>query len=321
MEELDRTLKKLSFVRRGMFVPRRLTEEMIEKVSCPTDAALLVLFSYEMIPILTEMGYTNLYLYVDNVKPHVRGLCNKYGVKLVETFEDINMKFHVVLGNPPFQGVDESGTRKDQASNLWSEFWYTCLTMADKVALVTPTSWLSPSADNKSKERLWDLFDRYDSYANVVDVKKHFSGVGSTFGYVCVDKTSSGGLRFSDGSSTELGFLPNSNLEEVQQVLSLDAEDSLAKFKSDQSNRPKPRVAIPLTRKVSEESVQVIMGESEPIGAKPGLFCYVYSEDEGDLNRIRNSVLAAEDAINYYCRWSGFANLKIIKMIKLEESC
>ena len=59
------------------------------------------------------------------------------------------------------------------------------------------------------KNRLWDVFDTYSSIANVSDVSKHFNGVGSSFGYVFVDKSGNDGLKFTNGETTEHGFLPN----------------------------------------------------------------------------------------------------------------
>ena len=110
------------------------------------------------------------------------------------------MKFDVVIGNPPYQAIKKDGSRLDQASNLWSEFWVRCIeeysTDHGVVSLITPTSWLSPSSDYKRK-RLWDIFNSYTSYADVKNVAKHFN-VGSTFGYVVVDKSNSAGLSFSD---------------------------------------------------------------------------------------------------------------------------
>lgn len=175
MQELDRTLKKISFVRRGMFVPLRMTEEMIDKVGAPKDASIFVMFSYEMIPVLREMGYDNLYLYVDKIKPHVHGLCNKYNVKLVEALEDLDMKFDVVIGNPPYQNSANAAKN----NKLWKTFTDKAVELQPNViAFVTPNSAFKDVDSNGKRVRATMSKNNY----GLVDFVNHrnsvFIGVG-----------------------------------------------------------------------------------------------------------------------------------------------
>jgi hypothetical protein len=104
---------------------------------------------------------------------------------------NIDWENTTVLMNPPYQEVDDDGERKDQASNLWSEFMYEMTERCSVVASVNPASWLSPSNDFKNK--------RYGRYAtewkdhfkvlNIKECGKHFPGVGSTFTYYIIDKS------------------------------------------------------------------------------------------------------------------------------------
>jgi tRNA1(Val) A37 N6-methylase TrmN6 len=238
---------------------------------------------------------------------------------------ETEMKFDVIVGNPPFQESKEDGDRKDQASNLWSKFWAKSfkLTKPDSViALITPTSWLSPSADLKGKDkidnedRLWNVFNKHTSRANVVDVSKHFQGVGSSFGYVVVDRAGTAGLSFSDGASTSLGFLPKSNFASVAKEL--DQVNNIGnKFSVDQDNKQGMRVSIPMTRKLTKDNIEILNGPGQPLTGsdKENLYIYVHVTTQAEADRVKQRVIDCVDILNVDCRWSGFLNIKMVKLI------
>jgi len=240
-------------------------------------------------------------------------------------FWETEMKFDVIVGNPPFQESKEDGDRKDQASNLWSKFWAKSfkLTKPDGIiALITPTSWLSPSADLKGtdkidrEDRLWNVFNKYTSHANVNDVSKHFQGVGSSFGYVIVDRTGTAGLSFSDGASTSLGFLPRSNFSRVAKEL--DQVNNIGNaFDVDQDNKKGMRVSIPMTRKLTNNNIEILNGPGQPLTGsdKENLYIYVHVNTQAEADRVKQRVIDCLDILNTDCRWSGFLNIKIVKLI------
>lgn len=248
---------------------------------------------------------------------------HKYGIepqKLTGDFLESKMNFDVIIGNPPFQETTENNDRKDQASNLWTKFWSKSLEIGTIVALITPTTWLSPSRDLKQphegETRLWNVFEKYKSLANVTTVKGHFPGVGSTFGYVIVDQSKTGGLSFIEGFDTSLGFLPISNIENVIANVTNDPEENIrGRFQLNQSNKPTHRVAVPMTRKVTADSVQILDGECVPEGAKSGLFIYLYC-DPSESPRLKDLVVKNSEILNTDCRWSGFMNIKILEKLK-----
>ena len=237
-----------------------------------------------------------------------------------------NMKFDVVVGNPPFQESKEDGERKDQASNLWSKFWAKGIRITKPdgvVALITPTSWLSPSADLKGKDkinnhdRLWDVFNDYSSSANITDVSKHFPGVGSSFGYVIVDKSGNSGLSFTDGSPTTLGFLPKSNFQTV--VIQLDKTNNLgSKFLINQDNTPDLRVSVPMTRKLEADSIEILNGISKPTKGsdKESLYMYIHVNTPQEAVMVQQRIINCLEILNVDCRWSGFINGQTVRLIK-----
>jgi hypothetical protein len=258
------------------------------------------------------------------------GIFSRFGVHYVHA--DFltwcpEMKFDVIVGNPPFQEVTETG-RKDQASNLWTKFWVKSLELAKDdgvVSLITPTSWLSPSANLKGiykyegKNRLWDVFDFYTSVAQVEGVEAYFKGVGSSFGIVQVDKSGSEGLSFKEGYSTDLGFLPKSGINEVLE--SVGGKSTLeSHFFMSQDCGEGLRVSVPLTRKVTDESVEVLRGNEKPVkgSANPGLYLYVKVADDYQAERVKYTIVSNAAILNTHCRWSGFMNIKVCKMLNYE---
>jgi len=255
------------------------------------------------------------------------GMFSRLGVNYVHTdflTWEPNMKFDVVIGNPPYQETSGSG-RKDQASNLWTKFWIKSLELCGDdgyVSLITPTSWLSPSANLKGcykyqgHSRLWDVFNSYTSVAQVTDVGTFFKGVGSSFGVVGVNKNGNKGLSFVEGYDTSLGFLPKSNTQEV--INKLGGSTTLgSEFKVSQTPGSGWRVSVPLTRKVTENSIEILQGEELPSSGslKPGLYLYVYVSSEAEATSVKGTLIPCVDLLNTYCRWSGFMNIKIFTMI------
>jgi len=241
-------------------------------------------------------------------------------IKQGDSLEEMK-HFNLSIGNPPFQSVHEDGNRKDNAQNLWTHFMKWSLEHSDQVAMILPTTWTSPSADAGRGERLWDIFTKYSTYANVTDVAKYFPKVGSTFGYVIIDKTGDDGLTFSDGQSTKLGFLPKSGLDEVLENLSTtDSQTIGGQYRCNQANGNDRRVAIPVTRAVTEQSVQILEdGRNKPKGGSShtDLWYYIYAGD--DCEYVRDRVIECADILNTHCKWSGYLNLKTVKMIRVDQ--
>lgn len=112
-----------------------------------------------------------------------------------------NMRFDVIVGNPPYQRDDSAAKRW----TLWDRFANEALDRADLVAMVVPQSLMSPG-------KIWD---RVKASCKVLetDVSKHFN-VGSTFCYFISDVQHSGSTRvISLGCEKEIAvdtlpFLP-----------------------------------------------------------------------------------------------------------------
>lgn len=115
---------------------------------------------------------------------------------LEQDFRD--MKFDVVLGNPPYQ----EGGREDQANKLWPQFVkksYDLVKSNGYVAMITPNGWMQPTADigkgtGKNALSIFnDLFKKNNLILANIDSdgirETHFKGVGSTFSYYIFQKS------------------------------------------------------------------------------------------------------------------------------------
>ena len=90
------------------------------------------------------------------------------------------MKFDVVIGNPPFQLNNKSGTE-----SLWKKFVKLsiekCLKEGGYLCFITPTGWLS---DNKVRKY---FIHKKVIYANLKsNIKEFFKGIGSTFSWFII---------------------------------------------------------------------------------------------------------------------------------------
>lgn len=236
-----------------------------------------------------------------------------------------DMRFDVIVGNPPYQDAHSDGGRRDQASNLWSRFWsesFRRLAPGGSVCLITPTTWCSPSADLRGADRiqghdrLWEVFSQYTSRARVEGVADHFPGVGSSFGYVWVDTSGDAGLTFNPPRPTDLGFLPVSGQDRV--AAELDPHDNLGQhFTINQDNSPDLRVSIPMTRVLEDPSIEILQGQCDPQAgsSRAQLYLYVHVNTPEQAQAVRERIVSCLDILNRHCRWSGFLNIQAVRRI------
>lgn len=85
------------------FTPDNLVQEITAQISANTASAVLVLFTIEWALYLKELGYTNITVGADD--PIIENICKKRGLRYIginDLENNKNMKFDVVVGNPPF---------------------------------------------------------------------------------------------------------------------------------------------------------------------------------------------------------------------------
>jgi hypothetical protein len=176
-------LKKNSHVFAGshsVHTPQELTEEILMNIPHLDDGkTFLVLFNVEFVFTLVYtygVNTSNITFYSDHPK---KTASVKYvGCKVITSLDDIDMKFDVVVGNPPYQNSHNA-----KRWPLWHQFVIKSKEISDIVALIVPASLIGPGKafkDIKNNTKLISL-----------DVEKHFN-VGSTFCYFILDKVHKG---------------------------------------------------------------------------------------------------------------------------------
>jgi hypothetical protein len=158
-------MKALEYDRNGMFVPPDLTKEIVSKVKVKKNKSILVLFSYEMLPVLKELGYKNVTLGIDKVTPVVYYVAKYYGCKVFDIEDLEDMKFDVVLGNPPYQ----DSNNKAKNNKLWHKFVMQDLPVRENgyVAFVNPVSMFSYIGISEK------ILKKYTSEYSMIHVTTH----------------------------------------------------------------------------------------------------------------------------------------------------
>jgi hypothetical protein len=117
---------------------------------------------------------------------------------------EFDMKFDVVVGNPPFQ---KDG--KGRAEKLWPKFIAKSFELTNDggfVSLITPTSWTSGSKNilKGSTGVLHDIFHKYDVQKIDLDVSNYFPTVGIKIGYFIATKAPNSGTTNLNGQVVDL---------------------------------------------------------------------------------------------------------------------
>lgn len=126
---------------------------------------------------------------------------------------ETDMKFDVIVGNPPFQAP------KKGDYSFWARFVDTAHSMlADDgyLAMVIPAGWMSPTNDIRQGQRsvMRDIFAKENTQYINIDPnlgKKYFPGIGQKFTWFCLQKGiyNKTKLDFGDRSiDIDLGRLP-----------------------------------------------------------------------------------------------------------------
>lgn len=93
------------------------------------------------------------------------------------------MKFDLVVGNPPYKDIADNGRQTNKS--IWKDFIVKSSKLLNKkgcLLYVTPIGWCSPSDNGKLINNVFSKLNLI--YADISDdVKNHFVGIGSTFGY------------------------------------------------------------------------------------------------------------------------------------------
>lgn len=173
--------------------PQALVNEVLDKIDL--QGTVLVMFNVEfVISLVYTYGIApkNITFYSDhNNKSRI---CSKLGVKYITTLET-DMKFDVIIGNPPYQ--DDSTGNSTKTTNLYVPFFYKGLELVKNdgiLSMIIPSDWIGP---NKSTFKTFMFNNRNLKEVTLHPYQKYFKVKKDTCNII-IDKTYNGDCRFED---------------------------------------------------------------------------------------------------------------------------
>lgn len=182
-----------------------LCSEIVSKIGDLNGKDVLVWFNPEFLFVIRDkFPKARIWFVTGSMTANRMGVFSQFGESVEEVimvnpydFESvelqikrINMKFDVVVGNPPYRAP------KDGDYSLWARFVDISadnLKEDGYLAMITPTGWMSPTADIRKGRRsvLRDIFVANNlKYVNISSSIKddYFKGIGSSFSWYIVQK-------------------------------------------------------------------------------------------------------------------------------------
>jgi hypothetical protein len=165
----------------NVYTPQVLVEEILSNVNGLNDAkSILVLFNLEFVIGLVYtygVNSNSVTFYSDGANK--TSMASRMGVKVITSLEN-NMKFDVVVGNPPFSAHGENKKAGKRGTEIYVEFFRKATEMAPVVAMILPTS------DKKVQAKHNALLKEKANKIVYID-EKVFSGITMPMWYVIVD--------------------------------------------------------------------------------------------------------------------------------------
>jgi hypothetical protein len=194
-------------------------------------------------PLVLQKKYPTAKITCAEIFPFYKHHLRNLGFEVVDWDDVVDMKFDVIVGNPPYQSMDSS-------LNLWPLFLEKGIDLLhDKghIALVTPATWMRPSNDIKrtigeggSKQVFKDFMQTYNTKVVDTGYAKRFFDVGSTITWYVIQKDLPGGhTQITDvsGNKTTVNlrdfklFPLNAQVDTIQIFAKLQKPGDKFKFK------------------------------------------------------------------------------------------
>jgi tRNA1(Val) A37 N6-methylase TrmN6 len=171
----------------------------------------------------------------EDVKKH-EGLSPRQKADGKRLLEWKTMKFDLVMGNPPFQEIDQDTLKqKSSNANLWSKFFARSLTLLVErgcIAMVLPFSFGTPNSDT-----LHSIMKNNLLVLNT-NIRQHFPEVNSSFCFLVVSSSKMGHSTVVNEKTINLKNIKVTGLPKCLDAVSLSinekffALNSLLKFTS-----------------------------------------------------------------------------------------
>jgi hypothetical protein len=225
-----------------LFTPYKLCGEMLAQLPDLNGKLVLVLFNPEFyLTIINKYPAAKILMITGSKEAkdlRFQGMedilyFDPHDIDALEQYADVlvrwNMKFDVVIGNPPYQANTSGG---NGSRDLWDKFveLATELTKNDGyIALIHPAKWRSP------EHEIWKLLNTYNlKYLQIHSAKdgKATFNADTRYDWYVLEKSAKPDLttiidevgKKHSLNLKELGFLANYNYENINQILAVGDE-------------------------------------------------------------------------------------------------
>lgn len=114
-------MRAIEYARDGMYVPPELTRSMLHGEK--RNKKIAVLSSYEMVPILNDMGFKDVTVVFDDARKSIHRVAERYNYSVMNLGDVWKMGFDTFVGNPPFNNKGKGAVKNNTSgTSLWIEF-------------------------------------------------------------------------------------------------------------------------------------------------------------------------------------------------------
>ena len=228
----------------NVFTPPRLIRRMLSRIDFNNNDKVLVWYNIEfLVYLVKEIGLLpkNIYIYTNTQD---KLILEKQGYNVVYQenidFDKIknqflDMKFDVVLGNPPYQ--IKVGDKKTEP--LWNKFFHISidlLTEGGYLALIHPSGWRNITGKFKDVQEV--IRSKKVSFLSIHNEKDGMEtfGAETRYDYYVLQNTPNNGsettVRFQDGQVKqlvldELEFIPNGGIDLLSILFAKEGEKTV----------------------------------------------------------------------------------------------
>jgi hypothetical protein len=149
--------------------------------------------------------------------------------------EEFNMKFDVIIGNPPYQ--EKVGNKKTEP--LWNKFFHKSLSILKEggyLSLIHPSGWRNIEGRFSDIKNI--IKEKKLHYLSINNEKKGMEvfGAETRFDYYLLENTVNDGtlteITFQDGivddvDLNSIDFIPNGNFDEIESLIAKDDEEKV----------------------------------------------------------------------------------------------
>ena len=214
------------------YTPNHLVQELLGRITNVSKSRVLVLFTIELAVYLVANGCTDVTVATRAYCRVTEYLAKKFECRYaVLQDEEFEMKFDVVVGNPPYQKLRKNEKIRGQSGNdIWPYFVETGLNnlRGGRIGMIHPSAWRDVGGYYEKIQNLIRSLDINWLSIHNYSEGAHYFNAGTRFDmYVATYKSSNKGvttIRDENDNVTNVDldgmkFIPNFDIEQVNKLV------------------------------------------------------------------------------------------------------